>query len=88
MAVPEKKQIVIIKRALGPDFVGNLSHILPPDQLSDETLVEAFGERSPHEQFQALQRAGVTLNDIGYGIPSETTVAMFGKDGQMTETIK
>lgn len=88
MAVSEKKQIAITKRALGPDFIGNLSYILPPEQLNDDTLIAAFGERSPHEQFQALQGAGVTLTQIGYGIPSKATVAMFGKDGDMTEAIK
>lgn len=88
MAVSEETQIAIIKRALGPDFVSNLSHFLPPDKLNNDTLVQAFGERSPYEQFQALQQAGIKLSQIGYGIPSEATVARFGSDGQMTDTIK
>lgn len=83
MAVSEKTQIAIIKKALGQDFIGNLSHILPPEQLNDDTLIAAFGERSLHEQFRALQEADVTLKAIGYGIPSKATVAKFGDDGKM-----
>lgn len=46
-------------------------------------LIELFDQLEPDEQYKAYQQAGITLADMGYGIPSEATVAMFGPDGQM-----
>lgn len=53
-------------------------------QETDESeLIILFDRLTPYEQIRAYQGAGVRLNDLEYGFPSDATVAKFGKDGTM-----
>lgn len=79
----EEEQSHIIHRALGDDLAEALSDTQAELGVTESYPLEAFNAQSTHEQLLALGRAGVTLTEIGYGVPSEDTIAQFGPDGKM-----
>ena len=84
MAVCTKEeQSHIIHRALGDGLAEALSDAQAELGVTESYPLEAFNAQSPHEQLLALSDAGVTLTEIGYGQPSDKTVALFGPDGKM-----
>lgn len=78
-----EEQSHIIQRAFGNDLVEALSDTQAELGVTESNPLEAFNAQSPHEQLLALSDARVTLTEIGYGKPSEKTVALFGPDGKM-----
>lgn len=84
----EEERLRIVRKALGHVDIKALEKALSqtkPDETGSYPLVEAFSALPLGEQFLALGRAGVTLDEIGYGLPSEATIAQFGPDGKMRD---
>lgn len=84
----EEEQLRIVREALGQVGDEALAEILSrvkPDETGNHSLIEVFNALSLDEQFSALGRAGGTLGQIGYGLPSERTLERFGPDGKMRD---
>lgn len=87
----EDERLEIIRKALGyiesEELIAALEGKVP-DASSGYNLVEVFSALPLHGQFLALGRANITLGQVGYGHPSEGTIAVFGPDGQMKLPLK
>jgi len=60
-----------------------MNTIAEREKVNQRKALAQLGGHTVDAQFQAAQHAGLSLREIGYGKPSDETVARFGPDGSM-----